>query len=325
MRKLAYGLIVVPLVLVLRQSSGATCCPVAAVADVATAAQTLCTCCVVPKGGPRRRCVRRVAKLAVRAHTLPRDCAERVLEAVGGTCTPEASAACQPQCATDADCDDGNSCTADRCFEGRCGYSCLCVGSTGRSSCCPGPAAECPPLAWYYTCGDPVCRGHRDRPGVARCGPGQAPGTACTPEGKTCDPGSFCNETLVCATSDPTSTFLGCPISRARYKNDIRYLSAVDRRRVRDALLHLKLARYRYKGENRSAPTHLGFIIDDAGVSPAVAPNGNMVDLYGYASMAVAAIQTQAREIADLQHQVEALRRQFRDDGGARARYGGER
>ena len=55
-----------------------------------------------------------------------------------------------------------------------------------------------------------------------------------------------------------------------------------------------------------------------------MAPDRNMVDLYGYASMAVAAIQTQAREIADLQHQLAMLRRQLQDQGRTPARQRGD-
>jgi len=42
--------------------------------------------------------------------------------------------------------------------------------------------------------------------------------------------------------------------------------------------------------------------------SRSVAEGGDAVDLYGYASMAVAAVQTQAREIAALQREVGSLR-----------------
>ena len=41
-----------------------------------------------------------------------------------------------------------------------------------------------------------------------------------------------------------------------------------------------------------------------------VAPGGTMVDVYGYATMAVAAIQAQDRQIARLTREVETLRQQ---------------
>jgi hypothetical protein len=46
-------------------------------------------------------------------------------------------------CASDADCDDGNGCSADRCVDGTCEHTCLCVGPLAERSCCPGPAALC--------------------------------------------------------------------------------------------------------------------------------------------------------------------------------------
>ena len=49
----------------------------------------------------------------------------------------------------------------------------------------------------------------------------------------------------------------------------------------------------------------------DVGQSPAVSPDGTTVDLYGYASMAVAAIQAQEREIAALKGEVAALRHEL--------------
>jgi hypothetical protein len=48
-----------------------------------------------------------------------------------------------PPCHTDADCDDGNPCTADRCVNGMCEHACVCLDGTGAVSCCPGPAALC--------------------------------------------------------------------------------------------------------------------------------------------------------------------------------------
>ncbi len=210
-------------------------------------------------------------------------------------------------CRSDMDCDDGNGCTADRCAGGVCQHECLCVGPTGSASCCPGPAAECPSPAWYYTCGDPVCGGHRDQ-GIPPCSAGQTPGSACSPEGATCDPGSDCNQLLVCATSDPTHGG-ACPISRRAAKEDIRYLGAEEAKRLHDELMKFRLATFRYKAT--AARTQLGFIIDDVVPSPSVDPGRDMVDLYGYTSMAVAALQTQQREIRALEREVAALRREL--------------
>jgi hypothetical protein len=100
-----------------------------------------------------------------------------------------------------------------------------------------------------------------------------------------------------------------CPISRRAAKRDIRYLDADDRRHLADQVLSLRLATYRYREPLPSAASHLGFVIDDvAGPSPSIASDGDHVDLYGYTSMAVAAIQQQAAEIAALRAEVASLR-----------------
>jgi hypothetical protein len=98
-----------------------------------------------------------------------------------------------------------------------------------------------------------------------------------------------------------------CPISRAVYKKDIRYLRPEDERRMRDELLAFSLAEYQYLHEDDDAP-HLGFIIDDVEPSRA-APGGESVDLYAYTTMAVAALKEQQREIDALRKEVERLKR----------------
>ena len=99
--------------------------------------------------------------------------------------------------------------------------------------------------------------------------------------------------------------------SRQRYKKNIEYLGAADLQRLHDELLKFHLASYQYNTPGASPATHLGFIIDDVTPSPSVAANGDTVDLYGYTSMAVAAVQTQAHEIETLKREVESLRAQI--------------
>ncbi|HSV06275.1 MAG TPA: tail fiber domain-containing protein [Candidatus Binatus sp.] len=272
-------------------------------------------CCVEPGGAPTG-----VFKCAIRSSTaqctpLPHrgaclsdrpSCCDAC---TSGTCTPVTTSTTPGSaCTGDAACDDGNACTEDRCVDGGCEHVCRCLGSTGLVSCCPGPGALCPRPAWYNTCGDPACGGHRDHPGIPPCGPGETPGTACSPEGKTCDPGSFCNQLLRCATSDPTHGGM-CPISRARYKKDVRYLGPEDVRRLHDELMKFPLATYRYKGD--ACREHLGFIIEDVEPSLSVDAPDDIVDLYGYTSMAVAALQVQARQLAALEREVAALKREL--------------
>jgi ketopantoate reductase len=71
------------------------------------------------------------------------------------------------------------------------------------------------------------------------------------------------------------------------------------------------LATWRYKGEPEAGPAHLGFLIDDlvqGGVThPAVRPDGGHVDLYGYTSLTLAAVQEQAVGLAALQAELRAL------------------
>jgi hypothetical protein len=148
--------------------------------------------------------------------------------------------------------------------------------------------------------------GHRDH-GVTRCTVETA-GKQCTSPGATCDPGNDCNEDLVCGTKDPRLQAGGCPVSRASYKKDIQYLSATDLESYRDQLLALPLATYRYRQASPESRVHLGFMIDGHESLVCVEPERDQVDLYGYASMAVAALQVQARQIDELTKEVAALR-----------------
>ena len=72
-----------------------------------------------------------------------------------GTCQTDASGACQcvpvqlptptarPTCASDADCDDGNVCTADHCDGGKCEHACICATASGTPTCCTRPGELC--------------------------------------------------------------------------------------------------------------------------------------------------------------------------------------
>jgi len=209
-------------------------------------------------------------------------------------CTPEECGPV-PYACPEILCDDGSigGCTG-RCYRlagGGCGWEI-------RE--CPGPA-----LQWYETCGDPVCGpGWRDV-GLPRCTTETA-GDPCSTEGASCDPMDSCNSHMVCARTDPRLAPGGCPISRREFKRDIRYVTPEDRSRLSHEILGVRLATYRY----RAAPEreHLGFIIEDQEPSASIDSNRDMVDLYGYTSMAVAALQTQAEEIAALRRQLDELR-----------------
>jgi hypothetical protein len=160
-------------------------------------------------------------------------------------------------------------------------------------------------LSWYKTCGAPVCGPTTDGPtGQPMCTTEKV-GDACAGEGKLCDPGQGCGVNLVCAMSDPTKHPGGCPISRARYKQDIRYLSRPELAQLSEQLLATPLAQFRYK-HDASGGSSLGFIIEDVEPSPSVA--GDHVDLYGYTSMAVAALQVQSERVHALEQEVQQLR-----------------
>jgi hypothetical protein len=101
-------------------------------------------------------------------------------------------------------------------------------------------------------------------------------------------------------------------VSSRRAKKDIVYLGQADRLRLADELARFKLATYEYRDPALAGKRHLGFVIEDVPGSPAVDRDGNMVDLYGYASMLVAAVQAQGDEIAKLKAELTRLKRQTR-------------
>jgi hypothetical protein len=181
---------------------------------------------------------------------------------------------------------------------------------------CGGGGVPQPPdgagsaATWYYTCGDPVCRGYTPSDAGPAC-PAGIVGQPCPRVGEQCDPRDDCNRQVVCATSDPTLQPAGCPRSRRALKQDIAYLGPEDTDRYYREALDLKLATWRYRAEGPSGRRRLGFLIDDNERLPAVDPERDMVDLYGYTSMAVAGVQAQAREIEALRREVNALRQEL--------------
>lgn len=168
----------------------------------------------------------------------------------------------------------------------------------------------CPPEpepAWYLGCGDPACSGYGGPfDGVPLCDP-EVAGDPCTPAGASCDPVDDCNALLVCATEDPRSQDGGCPISLARHKRDIRYLDAEALVATAAAAGDVRLATWNYRWEPPGTPPHLGFLIDDQVPGPAVAADGQRVDLYGHTSLAIAGVQAQQARTAALEAQVQAL------------------
>jgi hypothetical protein len=110
-------------------------------------------------------------------------------------------------------------------------------------------------------------------------------GSPCSTKGDTCGTRSSlnCGVIEVCDDHDPRGGPGGCPISSAKFKNDIRYIDENLLERLHDETMQMRLA----------SPQRL-----------AVDPGLGRVDLYGYLSMVVAAVQVQEKEIADLRQQL---------------------
>jgi hypothetical protein len=82
----------------------------------------------------------------------------------------------------------------------------------------------------------------------------------------------------------------------------------LDQQKLRDyaeQVLSLDLAEYHYR-DAPNGPLELGFIIDD--IEPSVAVQRDRVNLYGYLSMAVAALKLQQEQLGALQEEVTRLR-----------------
>lgn len=170
-------------------------------------------------------------------------------------------------------------------------------------------------LAWYTTCGDPVCKAYSGPfDGVPLCTT-EAEGAACADAGVTCDPVDDCNALLLCASEDPKDQTGGCPISRAAHKRDIHYLSADERAAVARQALEMPLATWEYRWDPPERKARLGFLIDDAPAGYAVDADGQHVDLYGYTSLALAAAQEQDRRLAEQDRRIAELEALVRAQG----------
>ena len=242
-----------------------------------------------------------------------------------GTCVhPDCPECCPPEidCNQHDECPDGYSC----CYgTRRCHHPAVedCPDVTPRcdeSGGCPGeltcsdeydvcyPPGPQPGLSWHWTCGYPIC-GNPGLPDVAddpetpNCTTEQE-GDECMVPGALCDGVGSCGAMLACNDHGPEN----CPISRARYKRDIDYVDAEQRHQLTEQLLSIPLASYSYRQDPRAVP-QLGFVIED--IEPSAAVRGDHVNLYGYLSMAVAAIQVQDQQLRSMQHELAALREQL--------------
>lgn len=182
-----------------------------------------------------------------------------------------------------------------------------CSPTQGDSS-ASGDGGESSRLQWYITCGDPACRGFVPKATLALCSL-EKEGDPCKKDGAQCIiKDDMCNKLLACSTKDPKRGAGGCPISRKRYKREIQYLSQKQKEKLQQQVLRIRLARYQYKSAGRKSRKHLGFLIEDQPNIPAVLTKQGRIDLYGYTSMVVAAMQVQARQIKKLQREIKLLR-----------------
>jgi hypothetical protein len=103
----------------------------------------------------------------------------------------------------------------------------------------------------------------------------------------------------------------GCPISSRSFKEDIEYVGPEQLRGLHDEALRIRLATYVYKpAYGDPSRKRLGFIIEDNPEIPAVEVGHDRVDMYGYVSMTLAAMQIQEQEIATLRQELDDLRRE---------------
>jgi hypothetical protein len=189
-------------------------------------------------------------------------------------------------------------------------------GETGPGSDAGDSGTE-PSLHWYTTCGYPVCGEPMDAGPDASASPDAsvtcpAVGSACSSRGDTCGKATAanCGVTLLCDDHDPRGAHGDmCPISSRTFKDGVQYVSDAELSALHDEALGIKLATYRYKAQvGDPDPKHLGFIIEDNSKSLAVDQAHNRVDLYGYVSMVVAAMQVQEKEIASLRQELAEAR-----------------
>ena len=91
--------------------------------------------------------------------------------------------------------------------------------------------------------------------------------------------------------------------SNAIYKHDIEYLTPSERANMAQELYSLPIAEWSYNDADMNDDRrHVGIITQDVGPGPMVTSDMDEVDLYGYTSMAVIAIQELKAEIEVLKH-----------------------
>lgn len=161
--------------------------------------------------------------------------------------------------------------------------------------------------------GSPTWQCDRQPPAVG-C-PAASPrfGDVCSQEGLNCEYGcNSPNGAVTCRSGVwQRGSFDNCPMSTRALKRDIEYVSATEADALAAQVRATRLATYEYTIPSMAGRRRLGFILENQPASFAADPERSQVDLYGYTSLLVAAVQSQARQIETLQRQVEDLQRQL--------------
>ncbi len=192
----------------------------------------------------------------------------------------------------------GQQCTPRDAFCGYEGIPCRCT------NCVFYPIERCDgPLTWH-------CEAPNTTPGCPAAIPNL--GTTCTAEGLQCGYGCEPGMARTCRSGvwTESSTPGGCPISTRQVKRDIEYLNPAEVDRLAREVAATRLATYEYTLPALAGRRRLGFILEDQPASYASDPAHSQVDLYGYTSLLVAAVQSQSRQIEALRREVDDLRRQ---------------
>jgi hypothetical protein len=269
------------------------------------------SCC--PSGWSMYSCTYPSGTNGLQCHNPSQGCASSSV--CGQSCDAIVSGRCGSPC-------DGKIC-GDPCSDGRQAnvlmYCDLNGGCGLNVPVCSPPASR---LHWESTCGFPVCGNpelEQLDSGAPSCGAIHE-SDPCTDQDTTCNPGLGCGVLLRC-TNAPIDKSM-CPISSERYKKDINYLTDSDLAKVANNVQKIKLATYYYKDQLPEEQKHLGFIIEDNPKTPAVFMSRDRVDLYGYASMAIAALQVQNRQIQAMEQELESLRAEIAESKGTSLRCG---
>lgn len=200
---------------------------------------------------------------------------------VGLTCCPSRWAGDSPRCVDTTLNPEHCGACSERCDSGAC-LAKACVAS---------------PTCEGETCGETMACSQMG--GQGRCCP---TGTA-----YTANISSFfgcCPDTDLCGCQDGE-----CPISRVEHKHDIAEVSDDELFRLGEALLATPLYTWHY--EDDPGVTRFGFLIDESAPTFAVLPDGERVDLYGYTSLAVAALKRQKAVIESLETRLDRLERRL--------------